>query len=328
MRLTAKTINVIDDKFTLKSVSKPIRQDAILYYFHEYERRNETEMAYLKLVSQVMKRGCTRIDRTNVGTKALFGGQMYFHLGLGFPLLTTKRVFFRGVVEELLWMIRGCTDSNKLSQVGVKIWDKNGSNEFLESRGLGHRREGDLGPVYGFQWRHFGAKYTDCDADYTGQGVDQLQAVIDTIKTNPTDRRIIMSAWNPADINEMALPPCHMMCQFFVDTEKKTLSCKMEQRSCDLGLGVPFNIASYALLTHMVAMVCNLRPGTLIISMGDMHVYLNHFEGLRSQLTRPARAFPTLRIKRQVDSIDAFVAKDFDLESYDPHPAIPLVMAV
>ena len=209
---------------------------------------------------------------------------------------------------------------------GIRIWDANGTKEFLEGRGLGHREEGDLGPVYGFQWRHFGAKYTDMHADYTGQGVDQLAQVIETIKTNPTSRRIIMSAWNPTDLGAMALPPCHTMCQFFVNDGE--LSCQLYQRSGDMGLGVPFNIASYALLTVMVAHVCDLRPGDFVHTLGDAHVYLNHIEPLQVQLEREPRAFPTLRIKRKVTSIDDFTFDDFELTGYNPHKKIEMAMAV
>jgi thymidylate synthase len=187
------------------------------------------------------------------------------------PLLTTKRVFLRAVVAELLWFVSGCTSSKPLSEQGVRIWDGNGSREYLDSVGLSHREEGDLGPVYGFQWRHFGAEYVDAKADYTGQGVDQLAEVIDKLKNKPYDRRIILSAWNPADLKKMALPPCHMFAQFYVSFPRGTdgqpskrgvLHSILYQRSCDMGLGVPFNIASYALLTHMLAHVCDLTPGT------------------------------------------------------------------
>jgi len=242
------------------------------------------------------------------------------------PLLTTKRVFFRGVLEELLWFIRADTNGRHLTEKGVHIWDGNGSREFLDGRGLHHREEGDLGPIYGFQWRHFGAKYVDMYTDYAGQGVDQLQQVIDTIKTNPYDRRIILSAWNPADLKAMALPPCHMFCQFFVADGK--LSCQVYLRSCDVGLGLPFNIASYALLTIMIAHVCGLEPGELIHCMGDTHIYSNHIEALLGQCEREPRPFPKIVIKRKVESIDGFVSDDFELVEYNPHGKIAMKMAV
>ncbi|KAJ1897086.1 Thymidylate synthase, partial [Coemansia sp. IMI 209127] len=242
---------------------------------------NAEEKQYLDLIREILEKGERRGDRTGTGTVALFAPpQLRFSLADDvFPLLTTKRVFWRGVVEELLWFVGGRTDANVLRDKGVHIWDGNGSREFLDARGLTHRREGDLGPVYGFQWRHFGAQYTDADTDYSGQGVDQLAAVIQTIRENPTDRRIILSAWNPADMAAMALPPCHMFAQFFVSnagTDEATLSCQMYQRSCDVGLGVPFNIASYALLTRMIAKVTGLKPGHFVHCMGDTHIYANH----------------------------------------------------
>ena len=251
---------------------------------------------------------------------------MRFSLRDSFPLLTTKRVFWRGVAEELLWFVRGDTNANHLAEKKVHIWDENGSKEFLEKQGQGHREQGDLGPVYGFQWRHFGAKYVDMHTDYTGQGVDQLAEVIHTIKTNPDSRRIIMSSWNPTDIPQMALPPCHTMCQFYVSNGQ--LSCQLYQRSADMGLGVPFNIASYALLTVMIAHVCGLEPGDFVHSIGDAHVYSNHVEALHQQLEREPRAFPTLRIARKVESIDDFTMEDFVLEGYTPHKKIAMKMAV
>jgi len=223
---------------------------------------------------------------------------------------------------------------------GIKIWDGNGSREYLDSVGLSHRAVGDLGPVYGFQWRHFGAKYVDAKTDYTGQGVDQLAEVIDKLKNKPYDRRIILSAWNPADLKLMALPPCHMFCQFYVSYPKGSeggdgnrprgiLDCQLYQRSCDMGLGVPFNIASYALLTHMLAHVCDLTPGTFIHTMGDAHVYLDHVDALKVQLEREPRSFPELTIGRDLGgSIDGWKADDFDVTGYKPHQGIAMKMSV
>jgi len=262
---------------------------------------------------------------------------MRWDLQRGFPLFTTKTMAWRWVVEELLWFISGCTDSNVLSQRGVKIWDANGSAEFLASRGLTENRAGDLGPIYGWQWRHFGASYRGCDADYTGEGVDQLAHVIETIKNNPSSRRIIMSAWNPADLDKMALPPCHMSCQFFVsqpqrgegsEEERAQLSCMMVQRSADLGLGVPFNVASYSLLTHMIAHVCDLDVGEFVHVMGDTHVYVNHTDPLSDQLERIPFPFPALRIRRKVESIDDFRFEDFELLNYKHHGRVVMEMAV
>ncbi|KAI4523994.1 thymidylate synthase [Schizophyllum commune Loenen D] len=303
------------------------------------ERSKHDEHQYLELIQRVMETGEVRADRTGTGTIALFAPpNLRFSLADStLPLITTKRTFLRGIVEELLWFIHGCTDSTVLSRKKVTIWDGNGSKEFLEGRGLGHRREGDLGPVYGFQWRHFGAEYKDADADYTGQGVDQLRECIHKIKHNPTDRRIIMSAWNPKDIPLMALPPCHLLCQFYVhlppagapEGQKPKLSCLMYQRSADLGLGVPFNIASYALLTHMIARVTGTDAHELIIQLGDAHVYRDHVEALKTQLQRDPRAFPKLRWGREdIEDIEDFKYEDFVVEGYNPHPSIPMKMSV
>merc|ERR1712198_664151 len=214
----------------------------------------------------------------------------------------------------------------ELQQKNVRIWDGNSSREFLDSLGFTNREEGDLGPVYGFQWRHFGAEYVDMHADYAGKGVDQLADVINRIKTKPTDRRIIMCAWNPADLNKMALPPCHCLVQFYVANGE--LSCQLYQRSADMGLGVPFNIASYALLTYMIAHVTGLKPGDFVHSFGDAHVYSNHVDALEEQLKREPRPFPTLTMKRKVETINDFTMEDFELEGYKPHPKIKMDMAV
>lgn len=297
---------------------------------------NPGERQYQALVQSVLDSGEKRADRTGHGTLAIFAPRpMKFDLSHGsLPLLTTKRVFFRGVAEELLWFIKGSTDANQLGERGVHIWDGNGSEAFLRKRGLPYRA-GDLGPVYGFQWRHFDAPYTSADADYTGQGVDQLAQVVELIKSNPTDRRIILSAWNPAQNDQMALPPCHVLAQFFVSGADASggggrggLSCQMYQRSADLGLGVPFNIASYALLTHMLAHVTGLHARELTIVLGDAHVYLDHIEPLKQQLVRDPYPFPTLRFARPVESIDGFVYDDFQVENYKTWPKIEMKMAV
>jgi dihydrofolate reductase/thymidylate synthase len=284
------------------------------------------EYQYLDAIREIIEKGIPMSDRTGVGTVSMFGKMMRFDLRKSFPLLTTKRVFWRGVLEELLWFVKGDTNGKHLSEKGIKIWDGNGSREFLDKRGLSHREEGDLGPVYGFQWRHFGAKYVDMHTDYTGQGVDQLAECIRKIKEDPTDRRILLSAWNPADLDQMALPPCHMFCQFYVANGE--LSCLMYQRSCDMGLGVPFNIASYSLLTCMVAQVCGLKPGEFVHTLGNSHVYQNHVEPLKTQLERTPRPFPILKINPDVKDIDSFSASDFEIVGYDPHKKIAMEMAV
>lgn len=299
----------------------------------EPETVNTEELQYLDLCKRIIEEGEFRPDRTGTGTYSIFAPpQLRFNLrDNAFPLLTTKRVFTKGIILELLWFIAGCTDGKKLSEQGVKIWEGNGSREYLDSIGLTDRREGDLGPIYGFQWRHFGARYKTCDDDYTGQGVDQLQNVIDKLKTNPYDRRIIMSAWNPADFALMALPPCHIFSQFYVNFPKNgkpQLSCLLYQRSCDMGLGVPFNIASYALLTIMIAHICDMEPGEFIHTLGDAHVYKDHVDALKEQISRTPRAFPKLFIKRKVESIDDFKYDDFEIVDYHPHPKIQMKMSV
>lgn len=270
--------------------------------------------------------GVTRGDRTGVGTISIFGAQMRFDLRNQFPLLTTKRVFWRAVAEELLWFIKGSTDAKLLQAKNIRIWDGNSTREFLDASGFQDREVGDLGPVYGFQWRHFGAEYGTSNDDYTGKGIDQLKEIIERIKVNPTDRRIIMTAWNPVQIPQMALPPCHCLAQFYVSNGE--LSCQLYQRSADMGLGVPFNIASYALLTYMIAHVTNLTPGDFIHTLGDTHVYLNHVGPLKEQLERTPRPFPQLKFKRQVTDIDNFQFEDFEVIGYDPYPTIKMEMAV
>ncbi|KAL3012647.1 hypothetical protein AAZX31_06G010300 [Glycine max] len=274
----------------------------------------------------IIAEGTTKGDRTGTGTLSKFGCQMRFNLRGNFPLLTTKKVFWRGVVEELLWFISGSTNAKVLQEKGIHIWDGNASREYLDGVGLTEREEGDLGPVYGFQWRHFGARYTDMHHDYSGQGFDQLLDVINKIKRNPDDRRIILSAWNPVDLKLMALPPCHMFAQFYVAHGE--LSCQMYQRSADMGLGIPFNIASYALLTCMIAHVCDLIPGDFIHVIGDAHIYRNHVRPLQEQLHNQPKPFPTLKINPKKKDIDSFVAADFKLIGYDPHQKIDMKLSV
>ncbi|XP_018326854.1 thymidylate synthase isoform X2 [Agrilus planipennis] len=285
------------------------------------------EYQYLNHISKIITTGIRRDDRTGVGTMGIFGAQMRYSLRENvFPLLTTKRVFWRGVVEELLWFIKGSTNSKELAEKDVHIWDPNSSREFLDGLGFKEREEGDLGPVYGFQWRHFGAEYRGMHADYSGEGIDQLNNVIKDIKDNPNSRRIIMCAWNPIDIPLMALPPCHCLVQFFVANGE--LSCLLYQRSADMGLGVPFNIASYALLTVMIAHITKLKPGEFIHTLGDSHVYLNHITPLQQQLKRKPRPFPCLYIKREISKIEDFIFEDFELRGYKPYPKIDMSMAV
>ncbi|KAI9817936.1 MAG: Thymidylate synthase [Thelocarpon impressellum] len=308
------------------------------------------ELQYLDLIRDILARGELRPDRTGTGTLSLFApAPMKFSLSspegeLVLPLLTTKRVFTRAVVGELLWFVSGSTSTAPLQAAGIKIWDGNGSRAYLDSVGLGHREEGDLGPVYGFQWRHFGAAYVDRHADYAGQGVDQLAEVVRKLKDAPYDRRIVLTAWNPADLSQMALPPCHMFAQFYVSfpdaprgadaaaaapSGRGVLHSTLYQRSADMGLGVPFNIASYALLTHMLARECALVPGSFTHVLGDAHVYRDHVDALRQQLERAPRPFPTLVIRRDAGAgIDGWRAEDFEVRGYEPHKGIAMKMSV
>lgn len=252
-----KVDDIKPPNYVLREEGPILVENEIPFQFLKYEKYHE-EMQYLDLINNIIENGNSKGDRTKIGTRSIFGAQMRFSLrDNSFPLLTTKRVFWRGVAEELLWFIKGDTNGKHLSEKNIHIWDANGSREFLDSLNFKDREEGDLGPIYGFQWRHFGAEYNTMHDDYSGVGVDQLQQVIDTIKNNPNDRRILLSAWNPSAIPKMALPPCHIMCQFYVANGE--LSCQMYQRSCDMGLGVPFNIASYSLLTIMIAQITGLK---------------------------------------------------------------------
>ena len=288
---------------------------------------------YLDLLDKICREGVVRGDRTGTGTKGIFGYQMRFNLAEGFPLLTTKKVFLKGVIHELLWFLRGDTNIKYLVENGVHIWDSDAFryyNElcvkhgvlpvdldtFLAAAGVESPIEGyrfgDLNHVYGYQWRSWPKS--------SGEVVDQIANVINTLKTNPTSRRMIVSAWNVADVEDMALPPCHTMFQFFVAEGK--LSCQLYQRSADTFLGVPFNIASYALLTMMIAKECGLELGDFVHTLGDAHLYLNHLEQADEQLKREPRELPKMNLYPEVKSIFDYTYEDFMLEGYDPHPAI------
>ena len=261
---------------------------------------------YLDLLQDILDNGVVKSDRTGTGTRSLFGRQMRFDLSESFPVLTTKKLHLRSIIYELLWFIRGETNIRYLNENRVSIWD-----EWADG-------DGELGPIYGYQWRSWPKP--------GGETVDQLSGVVEQIKSNPDSRRLIVSAWNVAQIPEMALPPCHALFQFYVAEGK--LSCQLYQRSADVFLGVPFNIASYSLLTMMVAQVTGLAPGDFVHTFGDVHLYLNHIDQARLQLTREPRALPSLRINPSVQSIFDFRYEDFSLEEYDPHPNIKAPIAV
>jgi thymidylate synthase len=261
---------------------------------------------YEDFMRHVFERGTLKTDRTGTGTRSLFGHQMRFDLQQGFPLITTKKLHLRSIIIELLWFLQGSSNVQYLRDNSVSIWD-----EWADEHG-------ELGPVYGVQWRSWPA------AD--GETIDQISQVLDQIKQNPDSRRLIVSAWNVGDIPKMALPPCHLLFQFYVAQGK--LSCQLYQRSCDIFLGVPFNIASYALLTHMVAQQCDLDVGDFVWTGGDCHIYSNHFDQVREQLSRTPRSYPRLVIKRRPQSLFDYRYEDFEIEAYDPHPHIKAAVAV
>jgi len=264
------------------------------------------ERQYLDLLAEVLAHGALKSDRTGTGTRSVFGRQMRFALAGSFPLLTTKKLHLKSIIYELLWFLRGDTNVRWLQQHGVTIWD-----EWADANG-------ELGPVYGYQWRHWRTP--------DGREIDQLRQVVEQIKSRPDSRRHLVTAWNPSDVDRMALPPCHALFQFYV--AERRLSCQMYQRSADLFLGVPFNIASYALLTLMIAQVADLEPGEFVLTLGDAHLYLNHLDQAREQLTRAPRPFPRLRLNPAVRDVFGFRYEDFALEGYDPHPAIKAPIAV
>lgn len=289
------------------------------------------ETKYLKLLNKILTKGDSRCDRTQIGTKSLFGLNMKFDLRKGFPLLTTKRTWFDGIKKELLFLLSGQTDTKILEKQGVNIWKGNTSKEYLEKYSLPWN-EGDMGPCYGFQWRHFGAEYSGCDDDYTGKGVDQIKNLINGLLKDPYGRRHIVSAWNVVDIPQMVLPPCHCFCQFFVGTDDennpKYLDCSLYQRSADMFLGVPFNIASYALLMCIIGNITNLIPRNFIHNMGDAHIYLNHEEQVKEQITRTPLPFPSIEFSKKFNNIDEILSEDITITNYISHPKLSGIMAV
>lgn len=314
---------------------------------HEQHGEHE-EHQYLSIIRTILNEGELRADGTGTDILSVFAPpRLRFSLSKPgptpcsdripiLPLFTTKRVFKRAVIAELLWYISGCTSSIPLSEAGIKIWDRNASRENLDRLGFSHYETGDLGPLYGFQWRHFGAEYINAQTDYTGQGVDQLAEVMRKIKEEPLDIRIILGSWNPPDLKKMTIQPCHLVAQFFVSYpdgvgRKGTLSSQVYQGSCDMGLGLPFNIASYALLTHMLAHAADLHPGTLTHNLGDAHVYVDHVDPLKEQLQRVPTEFPELHINRGDRGsgvIDGWNVEDLDVINYQPHKSIKMNMTI
>ena len=283
---------------------------------------SKNEQAYLDLLQHVLTHGSEKGDRTGTGTLSHFGAQLRFDLADGFPLLTTKKVHFKSIVYELFWFLSGSTHVDYLQENGVRIWNEWST---AEQTARFNRPAGDLGPVYGHQWRNYGAT-KDENGIYNNDGIDQITQVVEQIKNNPNSRRLIVSGWNPGEAEQVALPPCHTLFQFFVADNK--LSCQLYQRSADLFLGVPFNIASYALLTHMVAQVCGLEVGEFVWTGGDCHIYQNHREQVELQLTRELYTLPTLTLNSNVTDIFAFKYEDISIDGYESHPAIKAKVAV
>lgn len=289
---------------------------------------HRTEYQYLKLISKIIKKGFLEKGR-NGNTISLIGEQMRFPLENNkMPLMTTKKLAWKSCLKELLWFIKGDTSNETLQNQNVKIWNGNASREFLDSRGLTYLAENDLGPVYGHQWRFYNARYYDCHTNYKNKGIDQLQNVIDGIieskKTGISSRRLILNAWNPQQLNEMALPPCHVLSQFFVQDNK--LSCALYQRSGDVGLGIPFNIASYSFLTHLLAKHCDLEAKEFIHFIGNAHIYEDHKEALLEQINREPKKEPTLEITTKRGNIDDYVFTDFKIKNYNHDKTIKMKM--
>ena len=283
------------------------------------------ENQYIALIKDILEYG-TMVDGRNGNALTIFGSSMHFDLINKIPILTTKKVAWKTCAKELFWFLKGSTNNNLLQQQNVHIWDGNASREFLDGRGLSHLQENDLGPVYGHQWRHFNAEYKDFNTDYTGKGIDQIQYIINCLK-NPIQRysrRLILSAWNPQQLEQMALPPCHVLAQFNVIGNE--LSCTMYQRSGDVGLGVPFNIASYSLLTHIIANHCGLIAKEFIYHLGNCHIYDDHIDILRQQVERKPFEFPKIFIKNKYENIEDYSLDDIDLVNYVSHDAIKMDM--
>jgi len=302
-------------------------------HFNKFKDRNvgsllyHEEYQYLNLLDDIIQEGTMEKGR-NGNVLTVFGSSMHYSLENGYvPILTTKKTAWKTCLKELLWFVKGQTSNKVLNEQNVHIWDGNGSKEFLESRGLSHYEEGDLGPIYGFQWRHFNAQYNTMHDDYTNTGIDQLQSVIDTLKDPElrTSRRMIVSAWNPCQLNEMALPPCHVMFQFNVVDGNK-LSCSLYQRSVDCALGQPFNICSYSMLTYLIAHHCGLEPYEFVYYMGNCHIYEDHIEPMKEQIKRVPFEFPKMKIINKRENISDYEVSDFVIENYTHHEKIKMSM--
>ena len=309
IKTNAKIYSEVDNILTIVNFKKYVNVNKI----------NKNENEYLILLDKVNKLGVQRESR-NSQVISLFGEKMTFDLRKGFPLLTTKKMGWKTILRELLWFIEGSTDNNRLKEKNVSIWNANASKEFMESRGL-HYDEGDLGPIYGFQWRHFGDEYINKDHEHTG-GVDQLKNVIDLINNDPLSRRIILSSWNPCDLDKMSLPPCHVMVQFYVDVENNCIDAQLMQRSGDMFLGVPFNIASYSFLLHIICDITGYNPRYLHHIIGDAHIYKEHIPAVNEQLLRDPYDLPQLLIRNRILDIDNIDESNFIITDYHFHPSI------
>lgn len=328
----------VDHSYTISNFS-----NGLSFHFLKFERTermngitnntNHQEYQYINLIHDILSNGEKREDRTGTGTISLFGKRMVFDL-TNFPLLTTKKLFVKGIFQELFWFLKGSVNNKDLLDKNVHIWDGNSSREYLDSVGLNHYQVNELGPIYGFQWRFSGAEYQGLQ-DYTGQGIDQVTELINGIRNSPFSRRHIINAWNPKDLKKMAIPPCHVMCQFYVRDgcergigKTRYLDCQLYQRSGDIGLGVPFNIASYSLLTYLIAHCCDLIPGRFIHILGDAHIYLNHVEKIKVQLGREPFPFPQLKINTTEKDIFKIKYEDLELINYQAHSAIKMDLSV
>ena len=315
---------LFQNKDYLESSEKSYANSEVLNYFKKKILNNE-EYQYLDIMKDLINNGDRRETR-NAITFSKFGARMEFDLDNNrIPILTTKRVACKTVIKELLWFIKGSTDNQLLQEQGVHIWDGNSSREYLDRSGFTDREENELGPIYGFQWRHSGAEYKNRHTNYESQGVDQLQNCIDLLKKDPTSRRMIVCSWNPKDLDQMALPPCHILFQWYVSSDNR-LSLQLYQRSGDFFLGVPFNIMSYSVLIYMVAHITGLKPGKFIHIIGDAHAYDCHLDAINEQLKRIPSQFPTFKINREVKSIDDFKLEDFEIENYNSHGSIKAEM--